>query len=273
MKNNFSLLTNFLLKGIFTSYSLLFNKLFNIHLIMAEALIGNKKSPLSSSLSDFEAVSPQKFYEFALQHRVPDGFLFVVGVSKYKNGKFFFRCGKDKLFMQSFLPHQQENIFKTRDYGQIFSMYEPENKQSDDVVLTESAVYHRKGDRFVLILGDKECRDRKSVAKMFEYIICEKQLLDFAPENTLPGIYEVTFKKKSCGYFLKDRTYQVFATPVGIPNAHSGEITKGWLFCDINCGAPAVMPLDREELVALDCSEGSKVSIFTIRDNVLVYEG
>jgi hypothetical protein len=241
-----------------------------------DALLFNKtqkKSPLRSSLSDFEAITPQKFHEFALQHRVPDGFLFVVGVSKYKHGKFFFRCGKDKLFMQSFLPHQQEKVFSTRGYGQIFSMYEPAKILEDDVVLAESAVYHRIGDKFALVLPDGGCKDRKAVAEMFEYIRTEKNLLDFAPDNTLPAVYEVTFKKKSCGYFLKDRTYQVFATPIGISDAQSGEVTKGWLFCDIHCGAPAIIPLGREEFNELNFAEGEKVSIFTVRGDTLVYEG
>ena len=124
----------------------------------------------------------------------------------------------------------------------------------------------------MLILADGECRNRRKVAEMFAHIRREKNLLDFAPKDTLPRIYKVNFEKKSCGYFLKNRTYYVFATPVGIPDNQSGEVNKGWLFCDINCGVPAIIPRTRESFIALDCNEGDKISMFTLRGDELVYE-
>lgn len=238
-------------------------------------LIGGKKSNVTSSLADFEAISPEKFNMMANSQQVPNGFLFVVGVSKYKknNGRTFLRCGKDLLFMQNFLPHQKDDFMSSRGFGQIYSLYEPDaEKYADDVVLSESAIYQRDGDRVMLILADGECRNRKCVAEMFEHIRRQKNLLDFAPKDSLPRLYKVTFKKKSCGYFLKDRTYYVFATPVGIPDVQSGEVNKGWLFCDINCGVPAIIPRTREAFVALNASEGDKVSMFNLRDDTLVYE-
>ncbi|MBQ8871088.1 MAG: hypothetical protein IJ019_06930 [Alphaproteobacteria bacterium] len=175
--------------------------------------------------------------------------------------------------MQNFLPHQKDDFMSSRGFGQIYSLYEPDaEKYADDVVLSESAIYQRDGDRVMLILADGECRNRKCVAEMFEHIRRQKNLLDFAPKDSLPRLYKVTFKKKSCGYFLKDRTYYVFATPVGIPDVQSGEVNKGWLFCDINCGVPAIIPRTREAFVALNASEGDKVSMFNLRDDTLVYE-
>ena len=238
------------------------------------ALIGGKKSHVLSSLADFESISPEKFNSMANSQQVPNGFLFVVGVSKYKhnNGKVLMKCGsKEMIFMQNFLPHQKDDFSSSRGFGQIYSVYEPDEKYPDDVILSESAIYQRDGDRFVLILGNGECRNRKCVAEMFDHIRREKNLLDFAPEGALPRIYKVTFEKKSCGYFLKGRTYYVFATPVGIPDIQSGEVNKGWLFCDINCGVPAIIPRTRESFVALDCNEGDKVSMFTLKGDELVY--
>lgn len=236
-------------------------------------LIGKKKSPILSSLVDFESISPESFEALANSQQVPNGFLFVVGVSKYKhnNGRTILKCGKNKFFIQNFLPHQKEEFSSSRGFGQLYSLYEPEEKYQDDVVLSESAIYQRNGDKVILILGNGECRNRKCVAEMFNHIRKEKNLLDFAPNGSLPRIYKVTFKTKSCGYYLKDRTYYVFATPVGIPDIQSGEVKKGWLFCDIFCGAPAIIPRTRESFIAQSCNEGDKISIFTLRGDELVY--
>ena len=115
------------------------------------------------------------------------------------------------------------------------------------------------------IRGHSQDRIEKKV------IAIVRDLLDFAPENTLPRIYKVTFETKSCGYFLKDRTYYVFATPVGIPDIQSGEVKKGWLFCDIFCGVPAIIPQTRESFIAQSCNEGDTISIFTLKGDELIY--
>lgn len=240
-------------------------------------LIGNKRSQVLSSLSDFEAITPKTFRSMADNCQIPDGFLFLVGVDKYKKraSPSSLRCGKDLLFIQNFLPYSKESFSRNRGFGKLYSFYEPNADYQiaeDDIVLSESAIYQRKGDNIVLVLADGECRNRKCVAEMFEHIRKEKNLLDFAPQNSLPRIYKVTFRKKSCGYFLKNKTYFVFATPVGIPDNQSGEVHKGWLFCDINCGVPAVIPRTRESFVAVDCDEGAKVSMFTLKGDTLVYD-
>lgn len=244
---------------------------------MERVLIGTKRSKVISSLSDFEAMTPETFKSMADNCQIPDGFLFLVGVNKYKKrgSPSCLRCGKDLLFIQNFLPYSKENFVRNRFFGQLYSFYEPTEDSlmnEDDIVLSESAIYQRKGDNIVLVLADEECRNRKCVAEMFEHIRKEKNLLDFAPEKSLPRIYKVTFKKKSCGYFLKGRTYFVFATPVGIPDNQSGEVNKGWLFCDINCGVPAIIPRTRESFVAVDCNEGAKISMFTLKGDTLVYD-
>ncbi len=242
---------------------------------MGKILIGGKANESFSPLADFEALSPEKFSVIANYHQVPNGFMFVVGSCKYKkNAKnTFLRCGKDLLFMQNFLPHAQSQIYANRGYGQIYSMYEPDKNEQhfDDIVLSESAIYQREGNYVSLILANGECRNRKCVAEMFATIRRQRNLLDFAPKNTLPRVYKVTFENKSCGYFLKDRTYYVFATPIGIPDAQSGEVTKAWLFCDINCGIPAIMPIETESFLALNCDDGDKISMFTMKNDVLVY--
>ena len=243
---------------------------------MEQILIGGKKNRTISSLTAFEALSPERFGLLQRFNQVPNGFMFVVGVHKYKKNarNTFLRCGKDLLFMQNFLPHSENKAYANRGYGQLYSLYEPAESEQyeDDIVFSESSVYQKDGAHVTLILADGECRNRRCVAEMFATIRRQRELLDFAPNNSLPRVYKVTFEKKSCGYFLKDRTYYVFATPVGIPDAQSGEITKAWLFCDINCGAPAIIPIEREAFQALDCDEGDKISIFTMRNDVLVYE-
>ena len=240
-------------------------------------IIGNKRSPLSSSLVDFEAVEEKSWAAVKYQKRIPDGFLFLAGVLKYnlkgsQGVNFIF--GKDYVFVQSFLPHGENGACQTRGFGRFYSLYEPEVREAkDDKVFNESAIYMALPDNKIkMILGDGEHRDPTKVQEMFSMICQDRGFQNFAAEDALPSLYEVTFKTKSCGYFLKDRTYVVWATPIGIPDPQFGELSKGWLFCDTNCGVPAVMRSEREEFIPLPSEEGSSVGLFTIRDGKLVKE-
>lgn len=237
-------------------------------------LIGTKESPLQSSLLAFENMSTSQWEAIKNECRIPVGFMFLAGVAKYhrRHSCTKFRCGKDHIFVQSFLPHSEDGIYRTREYGSLYSLYEPDNLKPDDVVLESSAIYLLLPDNKIqLILADGENRDAKCIAQMFRGIILQKNLQDFAPACSLPRIYQVTFKKKSCGYFLKGRTYFVWAQPIGLPDQQSGEISKGWLFCDINCGVPAIMKADREEFIKIPDQDGDKVGLFTVSDHKLVF--
>lgn len=240
----------------------------------AQILEGEKHSPTTSALFDFEAVSVQNWRALKENLQVPDGFLFLAGVAKYKRTpNVNLRFGKDYVFVQSFLPHKSEGgLYRTRNFGRIYSLYEPATKDDDDVVLDDTSIYlSLPKDRVRLVLGIGEHRNAKAVKQMFDFIRLQRGLRDFAPENSLPRLFEVTFKTKSCGYFLKGKTYQVWATPVGIPDQQTGEIAKGWIFCDINCGIPAIIKADREEFFALSDLDGTKIGLFTVRDKNLVY--
>lgn len=238
-------------------------------------LEGERRNRLTSTLSDFESMSPDKWLNIQHSNRIANGFLFLVGTAKYHK-----RCpvanlrfGKDYVFVQNMLPHEGNNIYKTRGYGRIYALYEPEKLLADDLVLEESSIYQAlPNGKIKLILTEGEHRDPVCVAKMFSYITQYRSLQDFAPENALPKLYEVTFTKKSCGYFLKGRTYLVWASPIGIPDAQTGEIAKSWLFCDINCGVPAIISAEREEFQPVACEEGAKVGLFTVRNGKLVFE-
>lgn len=242
---------------------------------MASILIGEKKSPIKSTLVDFESITRKQLASVVHQTQIPVGFVFLAGVMKYRNRVSCpLRFGSEYLFVQSMAPYHSENgIYRTRGFGNIYALYEPAEKNSDDVVLAESAVYQLlPANQIIMLLGQGEHLQSKCVGEMFAYIREQRNLQDFAPEGSLPQLYEVTFKVKSCGYFLHNRTYHVWATPVGTPDEQTGEIVKRWLFCDINCGIPAIIEATREEFVHIPVENGRKVGLFTYREGNLVFE-
>ncbi len=239
-------------------------------------IVGEKRSPISSPLYDFEQLSPEQWRQFREQKQIPDGFVFLVGTAKHKKTPgIVLRVGKDSIFVQSFLPHKSEGgIYPTRGFGRIYSLYEPANRPAEDVVMEESAIYQVMPDNKVMMLLDNgEHRNAIKIKQMFCFMRQIKGFQDFAPVGSLPHLYEVTFKERSRGYFLKGMTYQVWATPIGIPDVSLGEIAKGWMFCDINCGILGVMKSQSEEFIPLAEEDGDKIGLFTVRDHNLVYEG
>lgn len=238
-------------------------------------LVGEKASAVRSSLCDFENMKPESWDAIRRDCKIPEGFMFLAGISKYhrRHNSTKLKYGKDHVFVQSFLPHSDDKLFQTRGYGALYATYEPTGLYKDDIVLTESAIYQTMPDnRIRLILANGENRDAHCISCMFDDICRQKGLQDFSPLNTKPGLFEVTFNKKSCGYFLKGRSYIVWARPIGLPDQQSGELVKGWLFCDINSGVPAIMKADRETFTKLSDQEGDKVGIFTIENDNLVYK-
>lgn len=236
---------------------------------------GERRNSVKSTLTDFEGLSSNNWKAIQQRNCIADGFLFLVGTAKYPKRCLIanLRYGKNHVFVQNMLPHGKNNIYKSRGYGRIYALYEPAKLNADDIVLEESSIYQAlPNGRIKLILTDGEHRDPMCVAKMFDYIIDYRSLQNFAPENALPKLYEVTFTKKSCGYFLKEETYLVWATPIGIPDTQTGEIVKSWLFCDVNCGIPAIINAEREEFHPIASQEGAKVGLFTVRDGKLVFE-
>lgn len=238
-------------------------------------LQGEKQNSISCELFIFENLDKTHWQNTKVDCQIPDGFMFLAGVSKYprrhKGNKF--RFGKESIFVQNFLPHSGEGIYRTREYGALYSMYEPESLESDDIVLSHSSIYQSlPDDRIRLVLADGEHRIAEKVKQMFDDICQQRHLSDFSPKGSNPALYQVTFRKKSCGYFLLGRTYQVWGKPIGIADHQSGEVSKGWLFCDINCGLPAIIKADREEFIRLPDHDGAKVGIYTVRDGNLVFE-
>jgi len=237
-------------------------------------IIGEKRSR-DYSLIDFEGISPSRWQEVLQKNEIPVGFLFLVGTAKYpkRYGYFHFKFGKEYIFIQSLLPHRSEAIYKTRGYGALYALYEPEHLENDDIVLERSAIYQAlPGNRIKMVLNDGEHRQRKCIAELFAYMRQQRGYVDFSIPEQSPALYEVTFTTKSCGYFLQGRTYNVWATPIGIPDERRGRIDKGWLFCDINCGVPGVMSAEREHFNPLPMAEGDKVGLFTVREGNLVFE-
>lgn len=237
-------------------------------------LVGEKSSHLLSALSDFEGMTVEKWQRIRKDRYIPDNFLFLAGVAKYPKHcpQANLRFGKDVVFVQNFLPYNDNGIYRTRRYGNIYCLYEPEKLFDDDVVLEKSALYLALPDDTIkMVLADGEHRQLKSVDKMFHDLCEQRGLQDFSRLDDVLGIYEVTFKTKSCGYFLKDRTYLVWAMPIGIPDRISGELVKGWIICDINCGVPAILKANQETLCRLPSDEGDKIGMFTMRENTLVF--
>lgn len=237
-------------------------------------LVGEKSSHLLSALSDFEGMTVEKWQRIRKDRYIPDNFLFLAGVAKYPKHcpQANLRFGKDVVFVQNFLPYNDNGIYRTRRYGNIYCLYEPEKLFDHDVVLEKSALYLALPDDTIkMVLADGEHRQLKSVDKMFHDLCEQRGLQDFSRLDDVLGIYEVTFKTKSCGYFLKDRTYLVWAMPIGIPDRISGELVKGWIICDINCGVPAILKANQETLCRLPSDEGDKIGMFTMKENTLVF--
>ena len=239
-------------------------------------LVGEKHSPIHSVLYDFECISPKQWAKVKNELQIPDGFLFLAGSVRYKKSyNALLRFGKDHLFVQSFLPHKSDKgVYRTRGFGRIYSLYEPASKgYDDDMMLEETAIYQSLPDNKIkLVLGIGEHLKVQCVKSMFDAIRTQRDLYDFAPENSLPRLYTVTFKNASCGYFLKGNAYKVWATPVGLPDQQTGEIVKGWIFCDINCGIPAIIRAERENFFPMQVANGTCVGLYIFRDGQLVYE-
>lgn len=238
-------------------------------------IIGEKRSKMSSPLCDFEQLSPEQWKQFREQRQIPDGFVFLAGTAKYKKTPgLILKTGKDYIFLQNFWPHRDyDGLFRTRGYGRIYSLYEPNNRPAEDIVMEESAIYLVMPDNKVMMLLDNgEHRDAAKVKQMFCFMRQMKGVQDFAPEGALPHLYEVTFTKRSRGYFLKGQTYQVWATPIGVPDVSLGEIAKGWMFCDINCGILGIMKSEDEDFIRLAEEDGAKVGLFTVKNHNLIFE-
>lgn len=241
-----------------------------------KVLVGKKQSLGSSPLSIFEHGDVMQWKSVRRECNIPEGFMFLVGNIRYGYNPIAvrYRYGKERIFVQNFLPHSQSDTYHTRRYGAIYGLYQPATLADDDVVLENIGLYQAMpNDRVKLILANGENRNATCIQQMFENICQQKGLQDFAPIESTPSFYQVTFRKKSCGYFLKGRTYIVWATPIGIPDHQLGEINKAWLFCDVNCGIPAIMKADRETFEPLSNEEGAKVGLFTVRNGNLVFEG
>lgn len=238
-------------------------------------IVGEKRSAMNSPLYDFEQISSSQWNQFKEQKQIPDGFVFLAGATKYKNTPgIVLRAGKESIFLQSFLPHKSdEGLYSTRGFGRIYTIYEPANRPAEDVVLEESAIYLVMPDnKIMMLLNNGEHRNAAEVKQMFCFMRQLKGFKDFAPTNSLPHLYEVTFKERSRGYFLKGQTYQVWATPIGIPDVSLGEIAKGWMFCDINCGILGIIKSQSEEFIPLAEDDGTRIGQFKLRNHHLVFE-
>lgn len=240
---------------------------------MNKILKGEKCSPILSTLCDFEQLDVEKWLQIKQNHQIPDGFLFLAGVAKYpkKCPQAHLRFGKELIFVQNFRPYTNTagGEYRTRGYRKIFSLYEPENIFHDDVVLEVSGIYQAFSDGSIkMVLADGEHRKRSCVYEMFKKLCDERGFEDFSTQ-TGPLLHEVTFNNRSCGYFLKGCSYTVWAMPIGIPDHVSGELIKAWLICDINCGVPAILRAEQEELLRLSIKEDSKVGLFSYHNDTL----
>lgn len=244
---------------------------------MEKAFVGKKHSQLSSPLTFFEQISVQNWHYNRQRNHIPEGFLFLAGVVRYTKKRRHlaqYKFGKEYVFIQSMLPKTPSFANEGhRGFGSIYSFYEPSNICEDDIVLSETGIYQAMpSDHFRLVLANGEHRQAEYVAQMFGQLCAERKFENFS-DGELPKLYQVQFRKKSCGYFLKDRTYIVWAIPVGIPNFLLGCLNKGWIFCDIFCGIPSIIEFERETFENLDVAEGNQIAdgLFIFQNNTLVF--
>ena len=57
-----------------------------------------------------------------------------------------------------------------------------------------------------------------------------------------------------------------------IPDVSLGEIAKGWMFCDINCGILGIIKSQSEEFIPLAEDDGTRIGQFKLRNHHLVFE-
>lgn len=237
-------------------------------------LDGEKHSPLFSSLATFEHFSMEYWPRVVTAKKLKPGDFFLVGALKYDEDFDLsdFRFSKNRLFVQSNYSYEGSSLFAPRNYGAFYSFYQPDVlPYEDDIVFEESAVYQLLPDKRVrLVLGNLEHLKRDCIDKMFQLICEEFRVLPSMFPSSLPYLSHVRFRK-SVGYFIKNREYDIWAKRVGLWNEDHSDLTTGWICCDINCGVPVIVKDKNDFFICPQMYEDSKIGLFKYENGDLVF--
>lgn len=190
-----------------------------------------RKSPLDSPFSVFESFGEWTSLK-ATKILPPNAYFVVVLLNK--------KIGADihpNIFVQGYRPHSSGAHVSAdkRRYGAFVPDGMP-SKYNDDVVFITSQLYQIKGEHEVdLVLAKGECFQQEKMKNLVDRISQERQ---YSLLGEL-GLYTYHCTE-SFGYFLKDRTYKVWAILVG-ENA-GFTLNKKMLIFDYSTGIPAAVP-------------------------------
>lgn len=194
-----------------------------------EMVVGTKSSwsspfAIFESFQDWEMIKTNKV--------LPDGVYFAVITLEDKSKADI----HPNIFVQGYRPHSsgaQLHVDKRR-YGKFISQGMPK-EAPDDVEFDLVQLYQvKEGLKVELVLKQGECQTAAGVQKLVDRICEERQLEKLSEVKH----YRYTCPK-SVGYYLKNRTYNVWSIMVGVNTGLS--LDKKVLIIDYLTGIPAIV--------------------------------
>ena len=146
------------------------------------------------------------------------------------------------LFVQGYRPHscgEKLSVLK-REYG-AFVPYDKQTLAEDDMVFAECQLYQiaSSGLCVELILRNGESREEQCIERLVGRICGEQGF------QMLGKIKRFVYHcPRSSGYFLSDRSYDVWSVVVGKSNGFS--LDKKVLILDYDTGIPAIVDYDEQ---------------------------
>lgn len=191
-------------------------------------------SPCSSPFAIFEHFQDWKMVK--TNKVLPDGVYFAVITLEDKSKAADIH---PNIFVQGYRPHSsgaQIHVDKRR-YGKFISQGMPK-EAPDDVAFNLVQLYQVKGDLKVeLVLKQGECQTAAGVQKLVDRICGERQLEKLSEVKRYRYICPA-----SVGYYLKNRTYNVWSVLVGVNTGFS--LDKKVLVVDCLTAIPAIVPYE-----------------------------
>lgn len=203
--------------------------------------IGERRS---SGASDFAVLECSKLWKDILARKIiPEGFYFVAGILTERHGREI--TLRPNIFVQDYSPHSSNGPFSSskRGYGAIWVGGSGENiPAEDDIILAEANVYQVvENGCFRLVLKNLEWRDEDEAVKFMAALCAERHLVKTSEMRRM-----VYCCRKSRGYFLAGRTYEVWAQLIGIVEG-TQNLGKKVLIVDYNCGLPCIVDFDERD--------------------------
>ena len=154
------------------------------------------------------------------------------------------------IFIQGYRPHSsgQKLSVLRREYG-AFVPYGKNILAEDDMIFAQCQLYQVvSGLSVELILRNEECHSEKSIERMVARICAEQNF------QTLGKIKRFIYHcPQSAGYFLGDRSYEVWSVVVGKNTGFS--LDKKVLILDCDTGIPAIVDYNEQHFEKIHKSD------------------